>query len=262
MRCLILLAACALAFAQSNVRDLVRQSIQNGEIAWRNSFDYYCLRDDVTRDLGSNEQVKDVTEDLNRIVPLGFGASVGEHIKHNNETLPPAERLKAERDLAHALAESPTEKQHRHDKDVRERSYMKEVADAFDFRITGEENLPTGPAWVIEATPHAGYQPQSRYAHFFPYMRGTLWIDKQDLQWVKADAVATDSVSFGFIIARLGKGSHILIRQTRLPDGAWVASQIEAKASARIFGLFERRFEEAITYSDYSKSGSLTAKRE
>ena len=90
-------------------------------------------------------------------------------------------------------------------------------------------------------------------------MRGTLWIDKKDVQWVKADAVAEDTVAFGFFIARLARGSHIVLQQKRLPDGSWVPARIEARASARIFLFFNHNFEEVITYSGYRLDNALAS---
>jgi hypothetical protein len=95
----------------------------------------------------------------------------------------------------------------------------------------------------------------------FRAMSGTLWIDNKDVEWVKADAVAIDTVAFGFFIARLAKGSHIVLEQLKLPNGSWVAKHIEAKASARTFLLFNHNFEEDITYSNYRRQPALAAQR-
>ncbi|MBZ5581703.1 MAG: hypothetical protein LAQ30_05755 [Acidobacteriia bacterium] len=260
---LSLIAAVALgapAQRPPEARELVRQSIRNGERAWRNSFDYYCVKRDVDRQFDSGGKLKTTDNDVYQIIPLGDHASFEELIQHDNEPVPRDRKLKDEKELQRLQAETPGQKQRRFEKLESERSYMKEVPDAFDFRIKGEDNLPTGRAWVLEATPRPGFHPKSRYAHMFPYMRGTLWIDEKDLQWVKADAVATSTVSFGFFIARLAKGSHIVIRQIKLPDGSWVAKQIEAQASARTFLVFTHNFEENITYSDYHKNGAMAAR--
>lgn len=258
----VFLAAAGTFWAQPNPRELVRQSIENGRRAWTESFNYYCQENDITKQYGSDGMVKSVSEDLSENIPVGYNVSFQMPLKHDNEPVPPDVRNKAERDLEHLRAETPDQKRSRFQKLVAERSYMKEVPDAFDFRIIRVDNLPTGPAWVLHATPHPGYQPKSRYAHMFPYMEGTLWIDQKDVQWVKADAVAIDTVSFGFFIARLAKGSHIVLEQTKLADGEWVPSKIEARASARTFIFWVHNFQEAITYSDYRKaSPSMRASR-
>ena len=209
--------------------------------------------------MDSAGRLKSSAVDVYDIIPLGYGAFFEQQVEHDGEPLPAEERLKIARELEKRRSESPAQKRHRFEKELAERSYLEEVPDAFDFRIAGEANLPTGPAWVVEATPRPGYAAKSRYAHFFPKMHGTLWIDKKDLQWVKADAVATDTVTFGLFLARLAKGSHIILEQTRLPDGAWVPHALSARAEARTFLLFDHNFDENITYSDYRKAEALTA---
>jgi hypothetical protein len=249
----IALLSGATLFAQVNARELVRQSIVNGERAWKESRAYSCAKREVDEQFGADGRVKSTDTDLYRIVPIG-GDAFQEHIRHDGAPVSADEMRKQEQELQRRKQETPAQRAARLAKEERDRSYYKEIPDAFDWKITGEENLPTGPAWVLQATPRPGFVPHSRYARMFPKMRGTLWIDKKDVQWVKADAVAVENVYFGYFIARLAKGSHIVLEQTRLPDGAWVPERISAKASARTFLFFNHNFEEDITYSDYRKN--------
>jgi hypothetical protein len=253
MRFVALLFASAVALlAQPDPRELVRESIRNGEQAWRRSFDYRCVKRDVTRQLDSTGHVRGTTEDLYDEIPVGEHASFEELVQHDNEPVPRVQLAREERELERLRAENPTEKQRLLGRQAADRSYMLEVPDAFDFKMVGVQNLPTGPAWVLDATPHPGYIPKSRYAHLFHAMHGRLWIDQQARQWVKADAVSMSEVTFGFV-ARLSKGSHITIEQMKLPDGSWVPNKIRARASARLFLFLNRNFEEEISYSSYRK---------
>lgn len=254
MRCLAiaLLSASALS-AQVNARALVRLSIANGSKAWQESRAYSCLKLDVDRQFGAHGAARSTDQDLYRIVPVS-GDSIEEHLQHDGQPVSPEEQRKQQKIVERRLHETPAQSAAQLAKEQRERSYYNEIPDAFDFKITGVEKLPTGPAWVLRATPRPGFQPQSRYARMFPKMEGKLWIDQHDVQWVKADAVATDNVYFGYFIARLAKGSHITLEQTRLADGAWVPKRIEARASARTFLFFNHNFQEDITYSDYHRA--------
>ena len=242
-----------------DARELVRQSVRNGERSWRESLAYACTKHEVDREYGPGGTTRNVDDDLYQVIPLGYGVSFDQLVESHGEPLAAARRANIEAKLERLRDESPEWKRQRFAKEEHERAYMAEVPDAFDYRITGVENLPTGPAWVVEATPRPGYQPQTRYGHMFHAMRGTLWIDQKDVQWVKADAVAMAPVSFGFFVARLAAGSHIVIEQTRLADGAWVAKSIEARAAARLFLFFNHNFSEDITYADYRKSAVTMA---
>jgi hypothetical protein len=244
--------------AQINPRELVRQSIVNGEKAWRESRAYSYLKLETDKQFGSGGQVKSVDRDLYKIIPVN-GDSFQEHIRHDGEPVSADEMRKQEQELLRREHETPAQQAALWQREERDRSYYDEIPNAFDFKIVGQENMPTGPAWILWATPRAGFVPHSRYAHVFPKMEGRLWIDKKDIQWVKADAMATDNIYFGYFIARLSKGSHIVLEQTKLPDGTWVPKLIRAKADARTFFFFNHNFEEDITYSDYHKGNGLVA---
>ena len=252
VRCLVIALSCgATLLGQPNPRELVRQSIVNGDKAWKQSRSYSCNKLDVTTQFDAAGKVKSTDRDLYRITPIQ-GDAFEEHIEHNGQSLTGEAKQKQQLELQRREHETPHQRTARLAREERERSYYKEIPDAFDYKIVGEETLPTGPAWVLEATPRPGFQAHSRYGQVFPKMRGKLWIDKKDIQWVKADAVATSNVHFGWFIASLSKGSHIVLEQTRLPDGAWVPLRLQAKASARTF-FSHHHFDEEITYSHYGK---------
>ena len=54
-------------------------------------------------------------------------------------------------------------------------------------------------AYVLHATPHPGYQAQGRYGKLFSKVEGTLWIDTQDLVWIKVDGQVIQPFSTGLI---------------------------------------------------------------
>lgn len=88
-------------------------------------------------------------------------------------------------------AESEDERQKREQKDEKEeeegRKFVREIADAYNFRLVGTESLQGRDAWVIDAEPRPGYQPHLKYANLLPKFRGRVWIDKEDAQWAKLD---------------------------------------------------------------------------
>lgn len=238
----------------------MRQSIDNGRKSWLALQDYSCLKLDTQKKVEDGKTIES-NSDLYRVIPME-GTRYERLVSHNGEPLAPEEASRQEQDYQQTLTrrqnQTSTEKNARLKRELKDRAYLDEVPDAFDFRLLGEEELPTGQAYVIEATPHPGYQPKSRYAKAFSKMSGKLWIDKKDTQWVKADAIAMDSVSFGYILARLAKGSNIILEQQRLADGTWVPKGFEAKASARIMLFFNRNINEQVSYSDYRKGSTVS----
>jgi hypothetical protein len=85
----------------------------------------------------------------------------------------------------------------------------------------------------------------------FSKVEGKLWVDKQDFGWIKVDGQVTQSFSMGLILARVERGSHIILEQTCLGDAVWVPKRIEVRATARILFLKSLGFERILTYSDY-----------
>ena len=72
------------------------------------------------------------------------------------------------------------------------------------------EQVNSRPAFVIEATPRAGYQPVDRYSKLYTQLRAKLWIDQVDSRWVKIEAELLDTVNYWLDSAA---GSQGLARQ-------------------------------------------------
>ena len=53
----------------------------------------------------------------------------------------------------------------------------------------------------------------------FSKLEGKLWVDKQDLGWIKADGRVIQPFSIGLFLARVLRGSHITMEQTRVDGG-------------------------------------------
>jgi hypothetical protein len=125
------------------------------------------------------------------------------------------------------------------------------LLEAFDFRLVGEEIVDGRPAYVLEATPHPGYHASGKYGKLLARVQGKLWVDKQDFGWVKVDGEVTQSFSMGLFVARVQRGSHILLEQICLGDAVWVPKRLEVRASAKILFLKSLELEKILTYSDY-----------
>jgi hypothetical protein len=55
-------------------------------------------------------------------------------------------------------------------------------------------------------------------------------------------------------VARVQRGSHIILEQTSVGDGVWVPKRLEMRASARILFLKSLDIERILSYSDYQPS--------
>ena len=130
---------------------------------------------------------------------------------------------------------------------------MKEIADAYNFTMVGVESLNGRETLVIDGEPRPGFEPKRKEAKILPKFRFRLWIDRTEKQWVKLDAQCIDTVSFGLFLARIHKGSRIVIDTTRINDEVWLPRHVAVHVDVRLALLKNFNVEQEITYRDYKK---------
>ncbi len=106
---------------------------------------------------------------------------------------------------------------------------------------------------MVEGTPRPDYKPKVQNANFLSKFRGTLWIDKLDYQWVKADCESIEPVSIGLFLARLSKGAHIAFEQTRINNEVWLPNRMTLRFDARLALVAHKIGEIEQTTSNYKK---------
>ena len=103
-----------------------------------------------------------------------------------------AEQKKLKRETARRDHETPSARRNRiaaYERDrEHEHTLMNEMVGAFDFKLTGQEQVSGRTCYVLDATPRADYQPKSNETKVLTGMRGKMWIDTQEYQWVKVEA--------------------------------------------------------------------------
>jgi hypothetical protein len=119
------------------------------------------------------------------------------------------------------------------------------------LQLVGEEIVSGRPVYVVQATPHPGYQAHSKYGKMLSKVDGKLWVEKQDFGWIKMDGQVTQLFSTGLFVTRVQRGSHVILEQSCVGDGVWVLKRIEMRASARILFLKSLDVDRILTYSDY-----------
>ncbi len=183
-------------------------------------------------------------------------------VARNDKPLEGADREKEDSRIAKLIAsrkrETPAQREKRladaKEKQEKGRRFSHELLDAFDFRTVGEETLNDRKTWVLEAVPHPGYKPKEMKAELFLHLNGRIWLDQEDLLWVKANATASESFALGFsALAKLDKGAHLFFEQIRLPDGTWVRVRSGIKANARVAMLTHVAIENLMTSENFRK---------
>jgi hypothetical protein len=260
---MLLVIASSALFAQSSgpeqplndasvldARQIVSLSIAASERSWQARNHYAYMERDEDRRRDSLGQVKSETVDVTRTI-LVNGAHFEQLMQHNGQLPSAKEQKKSDEDLEKLKHETPAEQIARLGKDQENRSFLRELLDAFDFHLIGEEVVGGRSAYVLQATPHPGYRAHGKYGKMFSKVEGKLWIDEQDFGWIKVDGEVTQSFSMGLFVARVQRGSHIIMEQESVGDAVWVPKRLEMRANARILFLKSLDIERILTYWDY-----------
>jgi hypothetical protein len=275
---IIMFAAAGVLFAQSDgsspakpqnhsslpdARQIIGPSVVATERNWKARDRYTYLQWDESRRLDTDGQVKSQDVDVSRIISVN-GVPFEQHVEHNGRPLSAAEQMKQEEKIEKQKHETPEERTVRLEKEQENRSSIREVPAAFDFELVGEDVVNGRPAFVLRATPRPGYEPHGKYGKIFSRVEGKLWIDKQDFGWVKVDGQVIQPISMGLFLARVLRGSHIMMDQMRVADGIWVPKRVEVRASAKIFFVKNLVIDKILTYSDYrlAQAGAFSTTRQ
>ena len=255
------LAIAAFAAAQTpDARAIVEHSVTAGEENWKVARNYTFLQRTEERRLDSRGNVKS-KEVKTYDITLLEGSPYERLVARDDHPLPPAEekkeQQKLDKSIAERMKETPAERERRiadfEKRRQRERRTMHEVAEAFDFKIAGQDRVDGRPVWIVDAEPRRDYHPRTRDAKILPHVRGRLWIDQQTFNWVKLDAEVIDPVTWGLFLVRLDKGAHIRIDETHVNGEVWLPQWISIQASARL-GIFKQiRVEQETTYRNFKK---------
>jgi hypothetical protein len=262
---IVVLAALSAILAQSNdfpatpqnysnvpdVRQIVESSIAATQRSWQGRLRYTYGERDEDRRLDSEGRVKSQDVDVSRTI-LVNGVPFEQLVERNGQPPSALEEWKQKEKLDKLKRETPEQRAERLRNKVEEdTSLVREIPKAFDFQLVGEEAVNGRPAYVLQATPHPGYRAQGTYGKMFSKLEGKLWVDKQDLGWIKADGQVIQPFSIGLFLARVLRGSHITMEQTRVDKGIWMPEHVEIRAAAKIFFIKSLVIDRVLTYSEY-----------
>ncbi|HEY5030248.1 MAG TPA: hypothetical protein VIK39_17710, partial [Candidatus Angelobacter sp.] len=124
------------------------------------------------------------------------------------------------------------------------------------FRVVGEEEIEGVNTWVIEATPRKDFKPTQPHADMLKKIKGKMWIDKKEYNWIRVEAEATDTISLGLFLFRIHPGSRFNFQQMHLNNEVWLLRRLYINGGARIALLKNEAIEQEDTFSNYKKFSS------
>jgi hypothetical protein len=255
------LAACftVSAFSQ-DVEEIVRRSVELDQANWLRMADYTWVGRVRERHFDSHNRVTSEHREAWETIVLD-GQPFHRMLERDGELLPAEEQRKQQLKLDKAAArlenETAEQKQRRaadYEKTRRrEREFLLEIPAAYEFRLEGTDTVDGHDVWVVSGEPKPEYRAKSRDGAALQKIRGKMWIEKTGYQWVRVEAQTTETISFGWFLARLNAGAKLVLEQTRVNDEVWLPRREYMRGSGRI-GLVKRVSEDLeITWNDYKK---------
>jgi hypothetical protein len=263
MRLILTLCVANICIAGESAQDaraIVNKSVELDQTNWLRMKDYTWIARETVHTLDSKGQAKSTQSKAWETVIL-FGEPHRRMLERDGHPLPPADQRKEQEKLDKAVAklqkETPEQNQRRlaeHEKDrQKDREFLREIPDLYDFRLEGEDRLDGHEVWVIDATPRASYQPKSRDARELQKVQGKLWIDKAEYQWVRLEAETTATITFGWFLVRLNPGAKLVFEQTRVNDEVWLPKREAVTAAARLGLVKKEALDYELTWNNYRK---------
>jgi len=245
--------------------EIVRRSLEADDRTAELSRNYTYKRHEVRKHLGLHGEVKSSSTKTWDIINL-YGEPYARLIQKNDLPLSEKDEKMEEQKLEEFFNRRKNESdeirqkrlaREKKQRDAR-RAFFRDVVNAYEFRIAGEEAMDGRDAWVIEATPSKEFHPTQPHAGLLSKLKATVWIDKQDGNWVKAEGEVMETLSAGLFIARLHPGTSFVLQQARVNDEIWLVRRLSVEARARVLLLSNRAVELEYTFSDFKKFAADT----
>jgi hypothetical protein len=246
--------------SQEQMRQLIRVVTENYRANYKKERDYTYIDREVESKLNGDGGIKSTESKTYEIMEL-YGEQVQRLIAKDDKPLSGKDAAKEQERIEKLTSkrknESAEERAKRQADEEKQREknreFVREVADAYDFHLAGSETVDGRDNWVIAGEPRPGFQANLKEAQMLSKFRGRLWIDKDDLELAKMDVEAIDTVSFGWVLARIHKGTRLVFEQTRVNGEVWLPQHISFKFDARVALFKGYNLLDEENYRDYKK---------
>jgi hypothetical protein len=216
-----------LSCGAADLEEIIRRGSATLRSDWAADKDYaYVERDEVQRH-------EKATSKTSQIVYLD-GSDYSVPIAVDDQPLAPdrekAEVEKLKNEARRRSTESPEARQERIRKYRKERdeneALVLDFPSAFNFELLREEEMNGHPAYVLSGTPKKRPGPLSLAAKVLSGMRGTVWIDKENLHAIRAECEVVNPVPIYGILAKVLRGTHIEFEMAPVTDSIWLISEL------------------------------------
>ncbi len=247
-------------------KEIVRRAVEMDHHNFERAQKYTCTQREVIRQVDKQGKVKS-TETKTYDINFYFGEFYPRLVQKDDKPLSDSDQKKEDEKLEKFLSkrrkESDEDREKRAEKQKKEREedrgFARDVINAYDFRLVGEERVEGEDTWVIEGTPRKDFKPTQPHADILKKIKGRMWIEKRNYNWVKIEAEAFDTISFGLFLFRIHPGSRFVLETQHINNELWAMKRLYISGSARIALLKNEAIEQEDAFSNYKKfSTSVT----
>jgi hypothetical protein len=246
--------------AAGDPHGIMRRAVAKDIFNWQAAKDYTFLervQEDAVDGNGGVKSSKTETHEIMVLYGEPFQRTVAKDDKPLTERDQKKQDEEFEKETRKRENETPEQRQKRIEKYQKERdderAFVHEILDAYDFTLVGNEVLNGRTTWVIDGTPRPGFEGKRRESKMLPKIKPRFWIDQEDYSWAKLRAEVTDTLSFGWVVARLHRGTVFELQQVRMNDEVWLPQRFDVKLDARVALLKGISENVHVTYRDYRK---------
>jgi hypothetical protein len=248
------------AFSGDQIRELIQKVVDNDIENDKKQRNYTYIQREEERKLNRKGEVQSTASKTSEVMIL-YGSQVERLIAKNDKPLSEKEAAQEDEKIRKIIEKRQNESEEKRKKRLQQeekdreesRQWVREISDAYNFRLAGTENVGGRDSYVVDADPRTGFQPHLKYANYLSKFRFRVWIDRAEMQLVKMDAECIDTVSWGLFVARIHKGARILVEQTRVNDEVWLPKHESVKLDVRVALLKNFNVDQDTTYRDYKK---------
>jgi hypothetical protein len=249
-----------MTLSQEQIQQLIRVGAQKDLENDKKQRDYTYVEREEDRSINGKGEVKSTESKTYDMMEI-YGEPVRKVIAKNDKPLSAKDAQKEDEKIQKLIDkrknESDSDREKRLKKEEKDRQeeleFVSEVADAYNFKFVGIEKLNGRDNYVIDGDPKPGYQPKGKDAKVLTKTRFRVWIDKEDSQMAKLDAEFIDTFSIGLFVARLHKGSRVIVENVRVNDEVWLQRHVAVKVDARVALLKDFNLDVDVTDRDYKK---------
>jgi hypothetical protein len=238
-------------------KDILRRSIKINEADWNTMPRYSYLERDITQKLDAKGHAKSETSKSFEAQMIE-GSPYNKLVAVNGKPLSALDQRKEENKIKTEtwvrehestkirilrIAKFRLEWRANHD-------LMKEMVDAFDVTLAGEETLNGHDVYVLEAVPRPGYRPSSMKMKILTAARAKFWVDKKEYPWARVEAEVMKPVTIG-LVANVGIGTHFDFEQEPAGPNLWLPTRFVEAANITVLGLKHYRIREEEIFSHF-----------